>query len=87
MTKFYAWNGGTGILPEFRGTGLSHTLIEEVQAVYHEQGVNVANLEAITTNERAINLYEKHGYELIERLGFMQGLKRIKISRLFMITN
>ncbi|WP_277673572.1 GNAT family N-acetyltransferase [Piscibacillus halophilus] len=69
----YAWNGGTAIDPEYRGTGVSHALMEEVLSVYKEKGVHTAYLEAISTNIRAIKLYEKHGYELIERLTFFSG--------------
>ncbi|MGP4071519.1 GNAT family N-acetyltransferase [Piscibacillus sp. B03] len=68
-----AWNGGTGIVPEYRGTGLSQLLINEVFTIYKQREVQTANLEAISTNQRAIKLYEKHGYELIERLSFFSG--------------
>lgn len=68
-----AWNGGTGIVPEYRGTGLSQLLINEVFTIYKHREVQTANLEAISTNQRAIKLYEKHGYELIERLSFFSG--------------
>jgi GNAT superfamily N-acetyltransferase len=71
--KKIAWNGGTGIETDYRGGGLSNMLIEAAFKVYSEEGVEIATLEAIKENERAIRLYEKHGYEITDHLVYLSG--------------
>lgn len=67
-----SWNGGTGVAPEFRRHGVGKRLIEECLNIYREQGVDVAFLEAIGINDKAIALYEKMGYQTTERVTFVQ---------------
>ncbi|WP_150269997.1 GNAT family N-acetyltransferase [Paenibacillus tepidiphilus] len=57
-----AWNGGTAVLPEYRGQGLGSRLMEENLERYARAGVRTACLEAFVQNEKAITLYEKYGY-------------------------
>jgi ribosomal protein S18 acetylase RimI-like enzyme len=71
--KKIAWNGGTGIATDYRGSGVSNLLMEEALSVYSEEGVEVAALEAIKENEKAIRLYEKHGYEITDHLVYLNG--------------
>jgi GNAT superfamily N-acetyltransferase len=71
--KKIAWNGGTGIAPEYRGSGVSNLLMEAALRVYSEEGVEVATLEAIKENERAIRLYERFGYEITDSLVYLNG--------------
>ena len=67
-----AWNGGTGVSPEFRGRGLGKALLRATLDLYRDHGVAVATLEAISENESAISLYRQFGYEIIDRLTFLQ---------------
>lgn len=69
--KKVAWNGGTGVATKFRGQGLGTRLIEGALDVYRQQGVQIAVLEAMVQNERAIRLYEKMGYQTIDRVTFV----------------
>ncbi|WP_066309168.1 GNAT family N-acetyltransferase [Bacillus sp. FJAT-29814] len=71
--KKTAWNGGTGVVTEYRGKGVSRRLMEETLKVYQQEGVEVATLEAIKENERAIRLYEKYGYEIVDSVVFANG--------------
>ncbi|MDN3015315.1 GNAT family N-acetyltransferase [Paenibacillus sp. BSR1-1] len=71
--KKTAWNGGTGIAPEYRGKGVSQLLMEETLKIYQENGVEAATLEAIKENEKAIRLYQRFGYEIIDSLVFLSG--------------
>ncbi|PWW17524.1 acetyltransferase (GNAT) family protein [Cytobacillus oceanisediminis] len=83
-----AWNGGTGIAPEYRGKGLSVAMMEEVQNIYIEEGVNIAVLESIEENERAIRLYKKMGYEVTDHLLYLYkkvGRKELKPFRTLLI--
>lgn len=66
-----AWNGGTGIAPEFRGRGLSTAMMEEVISIYKAEKAHTAVLEAIEENERAIKLYEKAGYVITDHLLYL----------------
>jgi GNAT superfamily N-acetyltransferase len=67
------WNGGTGVAPAYRGKGASKLLMEETMKIYHEQGIEIAMLEAIKENEKAIRLYEKYGYQITGKLVNLNG--------------
>lgn len=65
-----AWNGGTAIIPKFRDRKLGRFFMEQVFKIYQKQEVQVAFLEALAENTRAIRLYQRMGYEIIDRLHF-----------------
>lgn len=67
-----AWNGGTGVAPEFRGKGIGKELMDKTLSIYKEEGVQVATLEAISENQQAILLYEKIGYKVIDQLEYLE---------------
>ena len=66
-----AWNGGTGVSPQFRGRGVGKALMQATVDLYKELGIRVATLEAISENESAISLYHKFGYAVVDRLVFL----------------
>ena len=68
-----AWNGGTGIIPEYRGKKLGTILIENALDLLNQQKVNIATLEALSINQPAIKLYEKVGYKVIDTLHFLEA--------------
>ncbi|KGR79432.1 GNAT family N-acetyltransferase [Ureibacillus manganicus] len=78
--KKIAWNGGTGVAPDYRGKGVSRSLMEETLAIYKQENVDTSTLEVIKENERAIKLYEKYGYEISDHLLFITGEYESKIS-------
>lgn len=67
-----AWNGGTGIAITHRGSGLSSLLMREVLKIYEGENVELATLEAIEENEKAIRLYQKFGYKIDANLLFLE---------------
>lgn len=69
--KKVAWNGGTGVIPEYRGQGVGKKLMEAVLDLYQQEKVELATLEAISANERAISLYQAMGYQVTDRLLFL----------------
>ncbi|MGG3470626.1 GNAT family N-acetyltransferase [Neobacillus pocheonensis] len=75
--KKTAWNGGTGIATDYRGKGVSKLLMEETLKIYREEGVEVATLEAIKENERAIRLYQSYGYEITDSLVYLSGALKV----------
>lgn len=65
-----AWNGGTGVSPEYRHQGVGRMLMKAALDVYRGEKVNLAFLEAIRANENAIKLYQQMGYEVVDQLVF-----------------
>ncbi|MHA6531794.1 GNAT family N-acetyltransferase [Paenibacillus sp. BAC0078] len=57
-----AWNGGTAVLPAYRGQGIGGRLLEENIRRYKVAGAQIVTLEAFVQNKNAIALYEKYGY-------------------------
>lgn len=70
--KKIAWNGGTGVASELRKQGIGKIMMEETLKIYREEGVDIATLEAISENERAIALYKRLGYEIIDDLAHLE---------------
>jgi ribosomal protein S18 acetylase RimI-like enzyme len=70
--KKVAWNGGTGVATEYRRQGVGRKLMEAALSLYREEGIDLATLEAFTQNEKAIALYQQLGYEIVDRLLFLQ---------------
>ncbi|MDQ0199600.1 GNAT family N-acetyltransferase [Neobacillus ginsengisoli] len=76
--KKISWNGGTGVATEHRGKGVSKLLMEEILKIYQEEEAEVATLEAIKENERAIRLYEQFGYQVVDSLVYLSGTPEIQ---------
>lgn len=68
-----SWNGGTGIIPEYRGRKLGAALMEEAEKILIEHRVSTATLEALSENKAAIALYEKCGYKIVDDLLFLRS--------------
>ncbi|MDF2721144.1 MAG: Acetyltransferase [Paenibacillus sp.] len=69
--KKLAWNGGTGVFPEYRGLGLAKLMMQEANRILREQEVDLAVLEVVTGNERAIAAYKSGGFRIVDRLAAM----------------
>jgi L-phenylalanine/L-methionine N-acetyltransferase len=54
---------GMGLLPEFRGQGLGSKLLKAVLDHSKSFGLEKVELHVYTTNEPAISLYKKFGFE------------------------
>ncbi len=70
--KKVAWNGGTGVTTAYRRKGVGKALMNATLGIYREVGVDLSTLEAISENEKAIDLYKQNGYEIIDQLVFYQ---------------
>lgn len=57
-----AYNAATGVIPEFRGKGLTAGMYAELEPKLRRLGVKHMVLEVISTNTSAIKAYEKEGY-------------------------
>jgi len=78
--KKIAWNGGTGVASSHRGQGIGRLLMEETLKIYKENEVDLATLEAISENSKAIALYEKIGYQIIDHLILLSQSGPIEIK-------
>lgn len=67
-----AWNGGTGVAKSYRRQGVGKALMEETLKIYEDEGVEIATLESISENDKAIALYEGLGYQVVDRLVFLE---------------
>jgi GNAT superfamily N-acetyltransferase len=68
--KKISWNGGTSVAEDFRHQGVGRLLIQTALEVYQQEGVDIATLEAFSQNAKAIVLYEKMGYKIVDDLVF-----------------
>ncbi len=62
----FSWIATIGVLPEFRGRGYGGALLKACEAQLTTARVR---LSVRASNTDAIRLYEKSGYQLIERWG------------------
>ncbi|MBI5167976.1 MAG: GNAT family N-acetyltransferase [Candidatus Eisenbacteria bacterium] len=67
-----AWIGGMGVVPAGRRRGLGDTLMKAVIERARARGVREVWLEVLTTNARAIPLYERLGFRHVRRLDVLR---------------
>ncbi|MDF2721116.1 MAG: hypothetical protein K0Q59_791 [Paenibacillus sp.] len=63
-----AWNGGTGVSPQFRGKGLAKLLMQEAVKSMRESGAATGLLEVVQKNAGAIAAYKSAGFEIRDGL-------------------
>jgi ribosomal protein S18 acetylase RimI-like enzyme len=61
--KKTAYNGGTGVIPEYRGNNLTCQMYQHVIPKLIKKGVENCILEVISNNKPAIRSYEKIGFK------------------------
>lgn len=69
--KKVAWNGGTGVAKEFRSKGIGKILMNSVFSILKEERIDIATLEAISDNTKAISLYKNMGYLVEDNLEYL----------------
>ena len=57
-----AYNGGTGVIPSYRGQGISKELYKNLLPLLREKSVTQCLLEVITQNQPAIDVYSQLGF-------------------------
>lgn len=60
--KLTAYNGGTGVIPAYRGRGLGKKIYQYLLPMMKEQNIETCVLEVITENIAAIKTYESVGF-------------------------
>jgi GNAT superfamily N-acetyltransferase len=71
--ELIAYDAMTGIVPEHRGKGVFSLLFDATRNCLKALGISKYHLEVITTNERAIPVYQKKGGKIIRELSFLRG--------------
>lgn len=67
------YNGGTGVIPEFRGKQITAKLYDFIFEKIKNTSISSIQLEVITENTKAISIYEKIGFEKIRTLNYYKG--------------
>jgi len=62
--KVTAYDLGTGVIAEFRRQGITSEMLSQVKSVLKTKQVEQYLLEVLKTNQSAIELYNKQGFEL-----------------------
>lgn len=67
------YNGGTGVLPAYRGKGLVKGMYAFIQPALKERKIAACQLEVITDNIPAIKTYERLGFTIKRTLNCYKG--------------
>ena len=73
-----AYSGGVGVVHAHQGKGLAARMFEYSLPLLREQKVNKVVLEVVTTNQRAVRLYERLGFTYKNRLKSFKLHNRLK---------
>jgi ribosomal protein S18 acetylase RimI-like enzyme len=65
--KWTAYDAGTGVIPSFRGKGVSRTLMQKAFEILEAEGLESYLLEVITRNDKAFKLYQSLGFRIKRR--------------------
>jgi len=74
-----AYNGGTGVIPNYRGHNLTRQMYDFLLPLLAQKGIRKHLLEVITENVRAVPVYRKIGFETIRTVSCFKG--KIENSR------
>lgn len=58
---------GTGVIPQMRKYGITSQMLREMKKIIKQTSIKQYLLEVIQTNEKAVNLYRKEGFQ-VQRL-------------------
>ena len=73
-----AYDAGTGVVPDQRRRGVAEKLFEYMTPRLKEFGIRQYILEVLTSNERAVALYRKLGFEELRTLAVLRANAAVK---------
>lgn len=76
--KETAYDAGTGVIPSHRRRGVAEELFEFLAPRLREVGITQYLLEVLTSNERAVSLYRKIGFEDARTLAVLRSNETMK---------
>lgn len=72
--RLLVYNGGTGVVPAYRGKGLVQGMYGFIRPMFQQHSVAACVLECITTNIAAIKTYERLGFTKHRMLHCYKGM-------------
>jgi ribosomal protein S18 acetylase RimI-like enzyme len=73
-----AYDAGTGVIPSHRRRGVAQELFDFLVPRLKERGMAQYLLEVLTSNERAVSLYRKLGFDEVRRLSVLRSSEPMK---------
>ena len=74
------YNAGTGVVPAYRGKGLTQQLYNAIVPQLKAEGMVQHQLEVIEQNAPAIRVYEKVGFARVRTLSCFKGLVEAEVD-------
>lgn len=68
-----AWDGGTGVIPAYRGQKLTQRMLVYSFPILKAQGINHVLLEVLENNVGARSIYERAGFRITRKLHGYKG--------------
>lgn len=76
--KKTAYDAGTGVVPSHRRRGVAEKLFDFMVPRLKERRIQQYLLEVLTSNERAVSLYRKLGFDEVRRLAVLRSNEPLK---------
>ena len=71
--KNIAYNGGTGVIPEYRGNKMTNKMYSFISPVLKSKNIHHHQLEVISQNTIALKVYENLGFSKLRTLSCLKG--------------
>lgn len=68
-----SYNAGTGVIPEFRGNHFPQKMYDYLLPLLKKNNIHHHQLEVITQNTKAIQIYENIGYHISKQVSCFKG--------------